>query len=135
MVYVTNEARRKEVLAAFSEPLEGVAQVITPDQYSKWGYPAPARNGRMSDLVLVAAPDYAFDGAIQGEAVTTTASPGGSHGYLNTDPDMNAILVASGAGIRHVRIGTKPNVDVAPTIARLLELQFEKANAVSEFFK
>ena len=78
MVYVTREARRKEVLAAFREPLEGVAQTITPDEYAKWGYPAPTRNGRMSDLVLAAAPDYAFDAAIQGETVSTVSSPAGA---------------------------------------------------------
>ena len=135
MVYVTREERRQEVLAAFREPLEGVAQTITPDEYAKWGYPAPTHNGRMSDLVLAAAPDYAFDAAIQGDTVTTVATPGGAHGYLNTDPDMNAILVAWGAGIRHGRTGPKPNVDVAPTIARLLGVEFSKATVLSEFLK
>jgi predicted AlkP superfamily pyrophosphatase or phosphodiesterase len=135
MVYVTREERRKEVLAAFREPLEGVARTIAPEEYGKWGYPAPTHNGRMSDLVLAAAPDYAFDGAIQGEPVSAAATPGGAHGYLNTDSDMQAILVAWGDGIRHVRVPAKPNVDVAPTIARLLGVEFPKAAVLSEFLK
>ena len=88
------------MLAAFLGPMEGVARVIEPGEYAKWGYPPPTRNGRMADLVLAATPDYAFDGAIEGEPVSDARTPGGTHGYLNTDPDMNAILVAWGAGIR-----------------------------------
>ena len=135
MVYVTREEKRAEVLAAAREPMIGVSQVIGPEDYAKWGFPAPVRNGRMADLVLAAAPDYAFDGAIQGAALTDTASPGGAHGYLNTDPDMNAILVAWGAGIRHVQTGPKPNVDVAPTIARLLGLNFRDGVLLADFLK
>jgi predicted AlkP superfamily pyrophosphatase or phosphodiesterase len=135
MVYVTREEKRQQVLAAMRQPLEGVSQVIEPADYAKWGFPAPTRNGRMADLVLAAAPDYAFDGANQGEFVTATAAPGGAHGYLNTDPDMNAILVAWGAGIRHTVTGPQPNVDVAPTIARLLGFDFPQAKALDSFLK
>jgi hypothetical protein len=45
----------------------------------------------------------------------------GTHGYVNSDPDMRAILVAWGAGIpagSHTAV--VPNVDVAATVARLL---------------
>jgi predicted AlkP superfamily pyrophosphatase or phosphodiesterase len=135
MVYATREEKRREVLAAMREPIPGVSQVIAPEDYAKYGFPAPVRNGRMADLVLVAAPDYAFDGAISGEPVTDTAGPNGAHGYLNSDADMNAILVAWGAGIRHVQTGPKPNVDVAPTIARLLGFEFPKASLLTEFLK
>jgi len=135
MVYVTREERRQEVLAAFRDPLEGVARVLTPHDYGKWGFPAPTHGGRMSDLVLAAAPDYAFDGAFQGEPVSAARAPGGAHGYLNTEPDMNAILVAWGAGIRETRTGPKPNVDVAPTIARLLGVDFSHASVLSDFLK
>jgi predicted AlkP superfamily pyrophosphatase or phosphodiesterase len=135
MVYVTRESRRQDVLAAFRTPLEGVARTILPEEYGKWGYPAPTPGSRMSDLVLAAQPDYAFDGAYQGETVTVPVTQGGAHGYLNTDPDMNAILVAWGAGIRQGRTGPKPNVDVAPTIAKLLGVDFSKAAVLSDFLK
>ena len=135
MVYVTREERRQEVLAAFREPLEGVAQIIAPEEYAKWGYPAPTPNGRMSDLVLAARSDYAFDAAIQGEPVSAPVTPGGAHGYLNISPDMNAILVVWGAGIRETHLGPEPNVNVAPTIARLLGIEFPKAAVLGEIFK
>jgi predicted AlkP superfamily pyrophosphatase or phosphodiesterase len=138
MVYVTREERRAAVLAAMKEPLQGVARVIEPAEYAKWGLPAPRANGRMSDLVLVAQPDYAFEGAITGEAVSDSASPAGAHGYLNSDTGMEAILVGWGAGIRRgARTGSKPNVDVAATIARLLGVELEgiEGRALGEFLK
>jgi predicted AlkP superfamily pyrophosphatase or phosphodiesterase len=140
MVYVTREEKRSEVLAAFRDAIPGVAQTIAPADYAKWGYPKATPNGRMSDLVLAAANDYGFDGSINGEVnadVPAGASPG-NHGYLNTDPDMNAILVAWGAGIqRGVKTGSKPNVDVAATIARLLGVDFPgiEGKTLTEFLK
>ena len=125
MVYCTREEKRDAVLAAMREPMEGVANVIVPSDYAKWGFPAPQPNGRMSDLVLVAKPDYAFEGAIQGDVVSAATNPAGAHGYLNNDPDMDAILAVWGAGIRRgARTGPKPNVDIAATIARLLGIEF-----------
>jgi hypothetical protein len=79
----------------------------------------------MADMVLVAAPGYAFTANTTGEVVSDVpagATPG-NHGYLNSDPDMNEILVAWGAGIRPgSHTGVVPNVDVAATIAHLLHV-------------
>jgi len=56
--------------------------------------------------------------------VTESIPPIGSHGYLNTDPDMSAIFIAWGAGIRKgIQVPEIRNVDVAPTIARLLGIE------------
>ena len=140
MVYVTREERRKDVLAAFRGAIPGVSQVITPEEYPKWGYPKVTPNGRMADLVLAAVNDSAFDGAFNGEVNTDVpagASPG-NHGYLNTDTDMDAILVSWGAGIkRGARTPIKPNVDVAATIAQLLGLDFNgiQGKVLSEFLQ
>jgi predicted AlkP superfamily pyrophosphatase or phosphodiesterase len=47
----------------------------------------------------------------------------GAHGYVSSDPDLGALFIASGAGIRPgVRLEVIENVDVAPTIASLLGL-------------
>jgi predicted AlkP superfamily pyrophosphatase or phosphodiesterase len=139
-VYVTREEKRKEVLDAFRAPIPGVAQVIAPEEYAKWGYPKPTPNGRMGDLVLVGANDYAFDAAFEGAVNTDTpgGAPRGAHGYINSDPDMNAILVAWGAGIkRGVKTPPKPNVDVAATIAKLLgvEVKGMEGKVLGEFLK
>ncbi len=74
--------------------------MILPDEYEQYGYPKVMPQGRMADMVLVAAPGYAFTGTATGEVVSDVpagATPG-NHGYLNSDPDMNEILVALGRG-------------------------------------
>jgi hypothetical protein len=48
----------------------------------------------------------------------------GSHGYPNTFPLMQAIFIASGAGIKPVgEIPAILNIDVAPTLAKILKVQ------------
>jgi predicted AlkP superfamily pyrophosphatase or phosphodiesterase len=140
MVYVTREEKRQQVLDAFKTQIPGVSEIISPENYARYGYPALAPNGRMADLVLAAANDYGFDSLSNGDVnsdVPLGASPG-NHGYLNTDPDMYAILVASGAGIKAgVKTAPKPNVDVAATIARLLDISFTgiQGKPLVEFLK
>ena len=128
MVYVTRAEGKADTLARVRESLrgvEGVARVIGPDEMGALGYPQPAANPRMADLVIAAADGYKFDGGTSGEIVGDVG-PGGSpgtHGYLNTERDMRAIFVASGAGVKAgVSLGEVRSQDVAPTIARLLGL-------------
>jgi predicted AlkP superfamily pyrophosphatase or phosphodiesterase len=53
---------------------------------------------------------------------------GGTHGFLNTDPEMQAVFIAWGAGIpKGVSLGNISNLDVAPTITTLLGLKMESA--------
>jgi len=131
MVYVTDPANRARLvpqLIGIFRNLEGVERVIEPRDYAGLGFPDPAINPQMSDLVLAAKTGYAFAGAYDGNAVVELA-PGaspGSHGYLATDPDMDAILLAWGYGIRPgVTLERIQNVDVAPTVAALLGLKMK----------
>jgi predicted AlkP superfamily pyrophosphatase or phosphodiesterase len=140
MVYVTREEKRNLVLDAFRAPIPGVAQVIAPADYEKWGFPKVTPNGRMADLVLAAASDYAFDGGIEGAVNADVPGGGirGAHGYLNTDPEVQAILVAWGAGIKvGVKTAPRPNVDVAATIAQLLGVEFPgiQGRPLTDFLK
>jgi len=78
----------------------------------------------MADLILVARDGYAVSGAATGDdfvlPVTGSMSQG-YHGYLASNPKMNATFVASGRGLkRGLKIGLVDNIDVAPTIAHLL---------------
>jgi predicted AlkP superfamily pyrophosphatase or phosphodiesterase len=133
MVYVTREARREATLQVLKEvfpSVPGITKVILPDEYERYGYPKVVPQGRMADMVLVAAPGYAFAQDTTGEVVSDVpagATPG-THGYLNSDPDMNAILVAWGAGIRPgSHTGVVPNIDVAATIAHLLHVDLPES--------
>ena len=128
LVYFTNPQTKAQDRARALElfrATEGVAEIIEPENFAGLGLPDPARNAQMGDLVLVPKPGYGFSNNANGEeAVTpvTLASGGlGSHGYLNSNPNMNALFVAVGRGIkRGVKIGIIDNRDVAPTMAHLL---------------
>jgi predicted AlkP superfamily pyrophosphatase or phosphodiesterase len=126
MVYVTQPEGKAATIATLKQlfaNLEGVTKVIEPADFKAWGYPDPAKEPRMADLVLATTGSYSFSGAATGGALQREpagASPG-AHGYLNDDPQMQAIFIASGRGIkRGVKLGDISNLDVAPTIAHLL---------------
>jgi predicted AlkP superfamily pyrophosphatase or phosphodiesterase len=100
----------------------GVRAALSPDEAAKEGWPVPAATDQAADLLLYADNGYEFSGGDMGEFVTDTKEVG-AHGYPNSEPLMQAIFIASGAGI--AAKGEFPafeNVDVAPTIARLLHL-------------
>jgi len=61
----------------------------------------------------------------------------GSHGHDPALPDLHATFVAWGSGIKHgARLGEISNMDVAPTIARLLGFSIPNAEgkALKEVF-
>ncbi len=100
----------------------GVRAALAPEEAAKDGWPVPATTDQAADLLLYAANGYEFSEGDAREFVTDTKEVG-AHGYPNTEPLMQAIFVASGAGI--VAKGEIPafeNLDVAPTIARLLHV-------------
>lgn len=134
MVYITRNEKKSELIAELGRQfsgIEGVARVITPSEYEQSGYPSPKANEHMADLVVAAANGYSFDNATQGEVVVKIepSSTPGSHGYLNTDAAMNGIFIAWGSGIKSgTDLGAINNTDVAPTIARLMQLKLNGAS-------
>lgn len=132
MLYLTVPEKadedRKQVLELFRGK-EGIAEVLTPARFAELGLPLPTENRHMADLILVGKDGYGFSGSVSGdEFVVKSTSTLGTHGFLSTNPKMNAVFVASGAGI-HQRdeVGVIENIDVAPTIARLLGVKLDSA--------
>jgi predicted AlkP superfamily pyrophosphatase or phosphodiesterase len=128
-VYVLDADRRAEIIARlktiFAE-LEGVKAVFDEREFEKLGHVPPSRDPREPDLLLAPKDGYTFDGKTAGDAVVEEGPLKGVHGQLPDDPQMHAIFVASGAGIRPgARLGLVRSVDVAPTAARLLGLRME----------
>jgi predicted AlkP superfamily pyrophosphatase or phosphodiesterase len=127
MIYLTNpqtrEVDRRKVIELL-QGKEGVAGVIGAEKYAALGFPSPEQNPRMADLILIPQDGYAVSGVAAGNdfivSVTGHTSQG-YHGYLASNPKMNAVFIASGCGIKagH-KIGMLDNIDVAPTIAHLL---------------
>jgi predicted AlkP superfamily pyrophosphatase or phosphodiesterase len=122
MVYVTagaaERAKTIEAIKAVFTGTDGIARVLTPPDFPAAGYPSPESMPRMADVVLAAADGVAFADGVEGAAIESMPAGAGAHGYLNTDPDMRAVFIASGAGVKPgVPLGVVRSVDVAPTIA------------------
>jgi predicted AlkP superfamily pyrophosphatase or phosphodiesterase len=132
MVYVLDEERRSEIAEQLTSELakiEGVQAVIGPDRFAELGLAQQEEDTRAPDLWLAAKSGYSFTDTEEGDGVVVPrATPGGTHGYLPDQPDMLATLVLSGAGVRRgVTVEKSSNQDVAPTIARLLGIEFPTA--------
>jgi predicted AlkP superfamily pyrophosphatase or phosphodiesterase len=134
MVYLTDpttaDGDRESVIRLF-KGAEGIADVIEPKDYARYHLPQPGDNQAMGDLVLAAKEGYSFNLEAAGDALVV-ANPNptaGAHGFLSTEPKMNAIFVAAGDGVRSaMKVPTIENIDVAPTIARLLGISLKGAS-------
>lgn len=130
LVYCTDPgaapADRKRVIELLTG-LEGVAEVVPPDRFAEYGLPHPREYSQAPDLVVVAKDGYGVSGSAEGDDFIAAGSasrvPAGSHGFVSKEPKMNAVCVLSGAGIRPgVLLQNVENIDIAPTVARLLGL-------------
>jgi len=132
MAFVLHPEDRERLLSKMKQTflaLEGVRRVLEPAEFHNFGLPTPGENNQMADLVLVAKDGYSFTSANTGASVAdiTEGTNPGNHGYISTDPDMNAIFIAWGYGIQSgQRLGIINNVDVAPTVAALLGLKMDE---------
>jgi predicted AlkP superfamily pyrophosphatase or phosphodiesterase len=127
MVYVTDPSNRALVpkLRSLFQSVEGVDRVLGPADFPALGLPRPEEYSQMADLVLAAKDGYAFAAAHEGSPVVEVPESG-AHGYLSTDPALNALFVAWGKEIRKgVVLDVVNNLDLAPTIASLLGIQME----------
>ena len=131
LVYCTNpgeaEADRQRVRELFTGQ-EGVADVVLPDRFAEYGLPQPREYAQAPDAVLVAKDGYAVSASVEGDtfvASNTEAKTSlGSHGFLSGSKKMNALCVLSGNGIRKGgQLEQVENIDVAPTVAKLLGLE------------
>lgn len=135
MVYLTNPETQKEDEAKVKSLLgeaEGIAEILGPERFAELGMPDPRKNPQMANLILVGREGYAFGSTALGDEyvtqVTLAAGNQGHHGFLSTNPRMNAVFVAWGAGIkRGAKLGVIENVDVAPTMAKLLGVDLRGA--------
>lgn len=132
LVYVTDPARKAELipkLRALLATNEGVSRILDGREGPSLGMPSPENYERMGDLIVFAKDGYAFnDGAEGDETVTPALNYGGTHGYLASDPELEGIFIASGRGIRAGQtLAHVSNLDIAPTLARLLDLKLPEA--------
>ena len=133
ILYVTVPDADGQILARARQALagvEGIDKVIEPGEYARYGLPLPSANEQMGALFLTAKDGYSF-AAGAGDQVVIDAPAGsvGSHGYLATDPDLLALFIASGRGIKPgVTLDIVDMLDIAPTAARLLNVELKSAD-------
>jgi len=127
MVYVTDPARRAELVATLASELaqvEGVAEVVTPDRFAELGLPTPDASTQAGDLLLVSKDGYDFGSGDTGDLIVPVdATHRGHHGMLASDPKMDGIFVAWGAGVTAgTTLDAARTIDIGPTAAEWLGL-------------
>lgn len=132
-VYILDDGQRVELTARLRKELagiEGVAAVYGEEQFGELGQATRATDPRAPDLWLAAQDGYAFVDARDGdEVVVAKAAPNGTHGYLPDQPDLWGTLIMHGHGVKSgVDLGKISNLDVAPTMARILGLEMPTAD-------
>lgn len=125
IVYVTTPDPDGAILSRTKQALqgiEGITRVVEPDGFAAYGLPRPEVSDQMGALLLVGGEGFAFTAAVDGPVVVDVPPASlGSHGYLASDPDLAALFIASGAGVRSgVTLEAARTLDLAPTAARLL---------------
>lgn len=103
------------------KPGSGILRVLEAQEIRKLG-----GNPRAA-FMLEAADGYTFGRSYAGEFITNT-NRRGQHGYLPTRSDYKASLIISGAGLTgRGDLGEVQMIDIAPTIARILNLSLRNA--------
>ena len=123
LVYQKNATANSVMeLKKLFEGKPGILSALTPEEAAKMGWPTPRTSNQAPDLLLYAKDDYAF-AAGKTDAFETDTDQVGQHGYPNTVPLMQAIFIAEGAAIKPAgEFPSISNLDVAPTIAKILGL-------------
>jgi predicted AlkP superfamily pyrophosphatase or phosphodiesterase len=124
----------EEIVARYKK-LTGVESVLRPADFKQLGLPDPTENPEMPQLILTTRPGFSFGDAVSGEPVVDAGGRKGTHGHRPEPSFMQATFIAAGAGIKAgVKLKRIENIDVAPTIAKLLRVQLPSAEgrAVTE---
>lgn len=122
-VDANTRAKVKELFSSLQrDPNSGIAAVRDgADTAAKGGFERAA-------FVLEATPGYAFAAGFEGN-FSGPSGDRGAHGYSPDEPAMRAGLIVAGAGLRAgVALGVVDMRDIAPTIAKLLELSLPDAD-------
>ena len=103
----------------------GIAQVLDHEAIAKRGtFPDAA-------FLVVFKPGYYAGSALSGSLVTPIPGSRGSHGFSPEYPEMRASFFAVGAGIaRHSDLGVVDMRQVAPTVAKILQVQMPTAKGL-----
>jgi predicted AlkP superfamily pyrophosphatase or phosphodiesterase len=133
LLYVQDQEGREEVLKQIRKAftgLEGVAKVLGPEQFKPYGVADPAQDPHAPDLLLFTENGQFFGDTASGDLpFADKPERKGSHGHDPNYPNLYATFVACGQGIKPgARLGQIRNLDVAPTVARILGIKMENVD-------
>ena len=133
LVYILDPARRKDLIAqlrAALQKLEGISKIMTEEDFKDFGVANPKDDPHAPDMILFADEGCVFSDTADGDLpFIEKPERGGSHGHDPNLPNLHAVFVAWGAGIRPgVKLEEISNLDVAPTIAKLLGFSLPHAD-------
>jgi predicted AlkP superfamily pyrophosphatase or phosphodiesterase len=132
-VYVLDNAHRSELIERINKSLQGMqglSKIVGAENFKDYGVANPSDDPHAPDLILFAEEGCTFGDTAAGELpFNDKPERKGSHGHDPNLPDLHATFVAWGAGIKPgVRLGEISNIDVAPSIAKLLGLSIPNAD-------
>ena len=133
-MYVTSADPDGDVLRRARQAisgLEGIDRIVEPAEYGALGLPQPSSDRQVGALLLTAKSGYSFAAGATGEKTVVDAPEGslGTHGYVSSDPEIQALFIASGRGIKSaVKLQSVDNVDVTPTAAELLGVELKNVD-------
>jgi predicted AlkP superfamily pyrophosphatase or phosphodiesterase len=127
-IYILDPAERESLIAKLREalpPVEGIEAVYGPEQFASLGQPTPAEDPRAPDLWLSCRSGYSFGDSTAGNAeAVAKESRIGTHGYRPDQPPLYGTCVVWGAGAKPgTKLGLIKNLDIAPTMAKLLGVE------------
>jgi predicted AlkP superfamily pyrophosphatase or phosphodiesterase len=125
LVYLLDENERDALATKVTELFsheEGVASVAQRSELGAIGVADPATDPHGPDMILFAQEGYTFGNGVKEENYhLPNPERKGNHGHDPRLPILKATFIASGAGIKPgVSLGEISNLDVAPTLAKLL---------------
>jgi len=111
--------------AAADGRYRGIFRVVSRDELDALGaYPEAA-------FFIEPAEGYYVTDGVENDAVLIGATRFGAHGFLPTETRMHTGFIAAGAGLRQgVPLTVLRQIDIAPTIARLLGVDLPDVDGV-----
>jgi predicted AlkP superfamily pyrophosphatase or phosphodiesterase len=110
-----------------SDPASGINRVVSRPEIAAMG------GGQGADFFVDASIGYEFGGKLAGPLVTP-GSQKGTHGYFPEHPEMQATFLIAGPRVSaHGSLGEMDMRDIAPTVARLLDVALPSASGRAVF--
>ena len=122
----TADAVTRKFTALAEGAYKGLFRVVTRAEMDALGADPEAL------IALEPVEGYTVNASVDGGTFVGATNRRGQHGYLPANPQLRTGLILSGAGIRPgVEVPFARQIDVAPTIARLLGLDMKDVDGVA----